>query len=231
MCHLDNTKGDASVPRQTCTACHAEQEILDAYDDQPLVHTKHVTENKVECFRCHTEIRHGKDVAAEGSTESCLRCHTGDRSSVALMYKGIGGQNVDDQPSAMSAASVNCIACHTDEGPANLSHPGGKKHIAGEAGCIVCHGNDMEGTLESWTEEAQDLRAAAQKAMDQAKATIAKMPESPAREKAQKLYAEAEHNFGLVSRGNPAHNLGYAESLLENISQNAELIKTLSVIK
>jgi len=207
-----------------CISCHSEPERIARYDEHEFIHQKHVTDHKVECFHCHSEILHGKNPKLEHESEAtCARCHSGKHDLTAALYRGEGGLGVDKEPSAMWAASVQCIACHKfpSEGKA---HPAGSTYTAGEQSCVACHGDMMEGMLESWREEAGSLTSTAEKAMQQAREAMDRIQSSAAKKKANKLYAEAERNYDLVKYGKAIHNMSYATSLVERVSETAEAI-------
>jgi nitrate/TMAO reductase-like tetraheme cytochrome c subunit len=57
-CHLNVVEGDGAAPRERCLSCHNQPDKLARYDDQPRIHTAHVTTHNIECGRCHTTIQH-----------------------------------------------------------------------------------------------------------------------------------------------------------------------------
>ncbi len=230
MCHFDNVQGDGSVPRQVCGGCHSEQERLEKYDDHVFMHETHVAEHKVECFHCHSEIRHGRDVEADGSESSCARCHVKKHDITAMLYRGEGARQVEGTPSSMWAASVQCIACHqfSTDG-SEFKH--GSTFMAGEASCIACHGEDMEGMLDSWKEEAEELAATARTKLKEAMADIDKMQPSPEKEKAEALLADAQYDFQFVIYGKSVHNTQYAADIVEGVISSAEAVSLLAAKK
>ncbi|MBM4034240.1 MAG: hypothetical protein FJ291_21030 [Planctomycetes bacterium] len=214
--HFDSVQGDGRVPKQVCLGCHTEPDRLAKYDDHEFMHKNHVTDHNVECFHCHSEIRHGRNPEPEPSDPTCNRCHTGKHDYTAQLYRGTGARGVKDKPSAMWAAKVQCIACHQFPGGIP-GHAPRATYEAGEKACVECHGKDVEGMLASWRE---DVAKALKKAADdlaKATATVQARP-SP---QAEQLLADARHNLELVQYGRGVHNLDYAVAVLRAVSANA----------
>ena len=57
-CHKEPVKGEGEVDQEKCLFCHSEPSRLDRIEETPFLHLKHTSENKVECFQCHRQIRH-----------------------------------------------------------------------------------------------------------------------------------------------------------------------------
>lgn len=58
-CHQEPVKGEGEVDQERCLSCHSEPSRLKRIEETPFLHLKHTSENKVECFQCHSQIRHG----------------------------------------------------------------------------------------------------------------------------------------------------------------------------
>ncbi|MEW6202632.1 MAG: cytochrome c3 family protein, partial [bacterium] len=149
-CHLDVTEGDGSVAREKCIACHAEPERLAKYGDHELVHRKHVTEHKVECFQCHDEIRHGAIRLKESITPSCESCHKDTHTAQRDMYFGVGGRHVKSAPSIMQIAKVECRGCHIVDPNKPDAHLKGTSLKAYDMSCMACHGVEFEKVMQGW---------------------------------------------------------------------------------
>ncbi len=227
-CHFDSVEGDGRVPKQVCIGCHGEPERLEKFNDHEFMHKNHVTDHKVECFHCHSEIRHGRNPEPEPMEATCNRCHTAKHDITSQLYRGTGARGVKDQPSAMFAAKVQCIACHQIlGGPAG--HAPMSTYEAGEKSCIECHGKDVEGMLADWKKEAD--KAVSQAAEDFAKAESAAkaIPDAKARQAAQARLADARYNLDLVRYGRAVHNLDYAQAILKSVrAAAAEALKQQS---
>jgi len=46
------------VQQERCLFCHSESSRLKRIEETPFLHIKHTSEHKVECFQCHTQIKH-----------------------------------------------------------------------------------------------------------------------------------------------------------------------------
>jgi len=225
-CHFDDVQGDGNVPRQVCIACHSEPEHLDRFDDHEFMHQNHVTDHKVECFHCHSEIRHGKSPEAVVAESTCNRCHGTGHDYTGKLYRGVGARGVKDQPSGMSLVKVQCIACHQILDTAK-GHGASITYKAGEVSCIECHGDDVEGMLAEWKEEAGGALKKAEAEFAQAEKAAAALKTPEAKQAAVALLDDARHNLRLVQRGRGVHNMEYAEAVLDAVRANAKKILAL----
>ena len=57
-CHTTVVSGDGHIPEFACLQCHNKREILEAKYTPEFLHENHVTKHKVECFTCHSPIKH-----------------------------------------------------------------------------------------------------------------------------------------------------------------------------
>jgi hypothetical protein len=220
MCHADSLQGTGNVPGQVCIACHSRTEDLQKRGDTAFVHQTHVTDHHVECFYCHSEIRHGKDVVHSGEANSCAQCHSDRHDKVALLYRGQGAHDVKGRPSVMWAASVQCVACHETPPAGGKLSPDGYGQATG-ASCAACHGDAVDGMIATWKEDAAKMIGNAQKKVDEAAARLAPLPDSPEKEGGAKLLAEAQEDLKFVVAADPVHNPEYASSILENVCSKA----------
>jgi nitrate/TMAO reductase-like tetraheme cytochrome c subunit len=216
MCHANSLQGTGSVPQQVCLACHSRNEDLQKRGDTAFLHQTHVSDHHVECFYCHSEIRHGKDVVHGGEASSCAQCHSDRHNQVAMLYRGQGAHDVKAQPSVMWAASVQCTACHTTPAAGGKVSPEGLGQATG-AGCAACHGDAVDGMIATWKEDGGKMVSETQKKIEEAAARLALLPDSPEKQAAAKLLAEAREDLSFVVSANPVHNPNYASSILENV--------------
>ncbi|MFW6163683.1 MAG: NapC/NirT family cytochrome c [Planctomycetota bacterium] len=226
-CHFDSVQGDGRVPRQVCLGCHKEPEHLARYDDHQFMHRNHVTDHKVECFHCHTEIRHGSDPEPEPGEPACARCHEGKHDYTAQIYRGTGARGVEDAPSAMWAAKVQCIACHQILGglPGHAPH---STYEAGETSCIECHGEDVEGMLAMWKEEMATLVKESETALASAREAASSLETDQEKKEAARRLDDAQHNLHLVRYGRGVHNLNYAMNVLEAVNEAAAEVTAMA---
>jgi hypothetical protein len=222
MCHADSLQGTGNVPSQVCLACHSRNEDLTPQKrgDTASLHQTHVSDHHVECFYCHSEIRHGKDAAHGGEANSCAQCHSDRHKQVALLYRGQGVPGVKSQPSVMSAAYVQCTACHGGPSAGGSPSAAGLGQATG-ARCAACHGDSVDGMIASWKEDGAKMIADSQKKLDEAAARLALLPDSPEKAAGGRLLADAREELNFVIAAGPVHNPDYAAAILENVRSQA----------
>ena len=60
-CHKEPLEGQGEVHREKCLFCHSESERLERINERAFLHLKHTSEHKIECFQCHSQIKHGEE--------------------------------------------------------------------------------------------------------------------------------------------------------------------------
>ncbi|MDD5672744.1 MAG: NapC/NirT family cytochrome c [Chitinivibrionales bacterium] len=211
-CHLEVVQGTGKVAKSNCYACHAEQDRLQHFNDGELMHLNHVTRHKVACNRCHEEITHSVKTTNKPLDYSCNICHSFTHNATKDLYMGKGGKGVAEKPSHMFKVHVDCIGCHvSNEFPPEVARFKGQTFRPSEAGCLKCHGKDVEGMLENWkssiNEELQKTSALLAKA-------DAKLKEGSLDAAGKKLLADAQYNYDFVKYAKGVHNIDYALDLL-----------------
>ena len=206
LCHEGVVKGDGEVLPERCYTCHNDAERLGRFAETEFLHRTHVTEHKVECLNCHTEIAHKIPAREEALAAECKSCHTptAGHSEVRDFYRGISGKNVQPRPAAMYLAGVRCEACHNT--------PGTEFGRASEVSCMSCHGPKALAVYRGW-------KASLSRRIEVVKAELkdSKRRLEGKQDGAQgKLIKDAEHNLSLVENARPVHNPGYALDLLDN---------------
>jgi len=209
-CHDRVTAGDGAAEEDRCFTCHNEPERIALFANPTLVHEVHLTEHNVECQLCHRPIAHEIVARADTSEPDCSSCHQGTHEAQRRLYMGTGGHGVEDDPSAMYLARVSCGSCHGL--PREIAgHE--QVQVAGEATCLACHGIQYANILPAWQEEMSrkvDRVASVVRAASSASRTGSVAE----RATADSLLALAEDNMDLVTVGQSAHNIGYADALL-----------------
>lgn len=225
-CHIDVIQGKGEVPKEMCVTCHGEREKLEKYDDHRFIHDKHVTEHKVECFQCHTEIKHKVATLHDFVKRDCNSCHLDKHSAQEKLYMGSGGKNVKNMPSPMFLARVDCTGCHI------LPKNGGSKLFftgqtikATEAACLNCHGLDYRGVLTDWKNTVTQYLNNIKPMLDEVHAKINSAGKNNA--EARKLLEDALFNYNLVYYGRGVHNVEYATELLANAGENLQKAEEL----
>lgn len=71
-CHTNvSVSANDIVPKNKCYSCHNIRERVDKYEDFSFVHEKHVTNNKIACYNCHSEVKHTPEI----KDNLCASCH------------------------------------------------------------------------------------------------------------------------------------------------------------
>jgi len=216
-CHLNVVQGEGNVSRERCFNCHTEPERLEKYEDVFLMHMYHVTNHKVDCLRCHDDIRH-KMVSMTKSIEvDCSSCHPGHHSAQKELFIGTGGRGIEQMPDPMFLMRVSCTGCH-------ISHKGdklkGTSAFASPAACVSCHGGNYGQILEEWKKIVGQALSQIIPALNRFEAELKGTPvKGEVYLKGKELLEEAKHNIDLVREGKGAHNIKYSIHLLEIANQ------------
>jgi hypothetical protein len=227
-CHVDVIQGKGEVPKEMCLTCHGEREKLGKYDDHRLIHDKHVTEHKVECFQCHIEIKHKVTTLHDFVKRDCSSCHMEKHSAQEKLYMGTGGKGVKEMPSPMFLARVDCSGCHIlprDKGEKMFFT--GQTIKATEAACLNCHGIEYKGVLDDWRNTVNQYINNLKPLLVSVKAVIDSSSNGKQKEEALKLYNDALYNYNFVYYGKGVHNIEYATELLAKSEENLNKAKEL----
>lgn len=217
-CHAQPQGSTGEVPRERCQTCHNQVDRLEEYDNDVLLHQKHVTEHKVDCMDCHLQLQHvapiaGKSAAkAEAAVKSaaarihqaasdCKACHEAGHSPQLALYTGTGGRGVASIPSPMFEAGVRCEGCHT-------SLPGREAAVnrATDVSCMSCHGAGYRKIYLGWKAGTEQRAAAVGRQLEETARALGSG--------ASTRLADAQFNQSLVSRGHGLHNVSYSYALL-----------------
>jgi len=229
-CHGGINKGTGEVPDTKCVECHGEPEILETKYSSEFTHRMHVTDHKIECYRCHTEIRHeirGMPTITQFSG-SCEKCHPENvHFGPREMYAGTGGIGVLDTPDSMFLTGIDCIGCHKSQrvSEAALFTTRFTERALGES-CIECHGLGTEKMLLRWKkilmELGNDLNRRVFNVQEELYEAKLRGSDEKNLRRAENLLTEARHNFSFVLLGKGVHNIEYAIKLLNYARNNAE---------
>lgn len=226
-CHIDAVEGQGLVDPNACLQCHEESAIPTLTSERQDMHKIHVTDHKVDCYRCHSEIRHGANITDHKVKFDCAQCHTEPHLGPRELYAGIGGRGVDDMPSSMYNAQVDCIGCHLEE--FSDGHNGEVGLILGDVmrpsvkGCVDCHGDVGKDFYDMWTEYLANDVSTTSVLVSRARAALDLADgSSEDYEQASKLVEDAEHNLDFVNYGKGIHNFNYAMELLAKSAEFAE---------
>lgn len=225
QCHLDVASGKGDVPKERCFSCHIER--MESYKDREFMHDNHVAKHGVDCFSCHTEIRHGEIQMIKALEITCESCHKQLHSMQKELYMGASGRGVVDTPSRMFAAQVSCDGCHTKAVHSRSSPVLIKSEESLEAerkSCITCHGVGFDLMLDDWVKAMDTMIKEFRPQLEKAEAMVDEMDrlgQIPAETKG--LLEDARYNFNFVVSGRGAHNVEYAVKLVKAASEQLDM--------
>ena len=214
-CHGEMVVGDGAVPRNRCSSCHAEQGKISQYDDTELMHKNHITDHKIECNQCHTDIQHKSVARTAEIIPECSSCHTDPHKLQLMMFSGKGGKNVPDHPSSMFESGLNCKACHQHHDFSATFKEGGDTLVANADSCEPCHGKGYNKILNNWKSQTDRKVAQLNKIFPLIKNEISGISDKKERRRAEQLFKDADFNFNMVKFGNSIHNISFANNLLD----------------
>ncbi len=229
-CHVNVVQGDGHVPEGKCVQCHNEPEILTTKYTPQFMHKKHVTDHKIECADCHTQIRHeiGPILTMVHSPTVCDKCHSKEMHLAQRdFYRGVGGIGVPDSPSLMFMTNVDCIACHRkgEKSQAALLMSRYAEKALGET-CVDCHGEGFDETLKHWNTLLSKMENETHQRIFNVQNVLYEFERnrggSPEFKKAETFLNEARHNYSFVLLGKGAHNIEYAFKLLNEANNKCE---------
>ncbi|MCZ7392498.1 MAG: cytochrome c3 family protein [Candidatus Methanoperedens sp.] len=74
-CHTNTSTGaNDIVPKEKCFSCHNIPGRVAKYSDFNFVHTTHVTNNKIACYNCHSDVKHAPTI----KNNLCANCHANE---------------------------------------------------------------------------------------------------------------------------------------------------------
>ncbi|HEU4725187.1 MAG TPA: cytochrome c3 family protein [Candidatus Eisenbacteria bacterium] len=219
-CHAQPQGSTGEVPRERCQTCHNQVERLAEYDNDELLHRKHVTEHKVDCMDCHLQLQHVAPIAGKGAAKAeaavksaaarihqaasdCKACHEAGHSPQLALYTGTGGRGVAPMPSPMFEAGVRCEGCHTSM-TAHGAAPSAANR-ASDVSCMACHGAEYRKIYLGWKSGTEQRAAAVGRQLQETERAIGS---------ASPRLADARFNQSLVARGHGLHNVSYSYALL-----------------
>ncbi len=217
-CHGDLIRGKGEVTAGQCDDCHSHdrENVLKRINDHAFIHKKHVTQHKVDCLRCHTEIHHApdKDRIVHAASD-CSACHPDHHQEQVDMLLGIGAETIAAQPSSMTMARITCRSCHNVR---QVSATGTVLWKASLQMCMNCHDSSATERLEAYHDTLRN-------SLGEIDANLTRVREAlptsdvPAdkRTDAETQLKEVQHDLDFLRAGNGVHNIHYADSLTRNL--------------
>ncbi len=221
-CHGPMIVGDGAVPKIRCSSCHADVENLKHYNDGPMMHKNHITDHKIECDQCHTEIQHKSIARTQSVKPDCNACHPDFHNAQLYLFSGKGGRGIPDHPSPMYQSGLNCQACHLFHQAADDFADKGHTVRASALSCEPCHGTGYNKMIERWKSQTEQSIARLTQILDTTTASIEKNKTHKNYHSARKKLDDASYNYKLVKYGNSIHNIAFANILMEKSYQLAK---------
>jgi predicted CXXCH cytochrome family protein len=225
LCHGNVVRGDGGVPRERCLTCHNQADRLARIGEKDFLHRQHVTDHKVDCTYCHSEIEHGRpraETAHAPVSGGCESCHGSGHNPQQNLYAGIGGRGVPRMPGPMYVAGVTCQGCHNpafSAEAASTSLSGPRSQRAGEVSCMSCHGPEFRSIYQAWKTGVDERVGAMRRQLEQTVGAMGLDPPDP--------WRDARHNFELVERGKGIHNVNFSYALLEKAHEQMNAARGL----
>lgn len=218
QCHTQIVKGDGSVPEGKCYSCHVERDRKEHSREE--LHRIHVTTNGIDCFQCHSDLKHGNFQMVSSLEIQCENCHVRMHNGPKQLYMGIGGADSTDIPSPHFLAQVSCDGCHTHLTPQGepLAHQERKE--ATRSSCVTCHGKGRELVFDNWIDGSKKLLAAMPGYLSSLKSSA--LAVAGKNDGVKTAVANAEKNFELIREGRVAHNVWYALHLIASSQQQVQ---------
>ncbi|MCX8023524.1 MAG: cytochrome c family protein [Syntrophorhabdaceae bacterium] len=199
-CHTAVVSGDGHLPEFVCLQCHNKREIVEAKYTPEQLHKNHVTDHKVECFNCHSSIKHEIKRLNDRNIRAgeCSTCHKeGTHNEKLLMYLGKGAKFVKDTPNLMARLNMDCTSCH--------KHDNDKTALSKR--CNNCHGDLTEGMVERWKRMINTKMETLLKEINTARELSKNVSLNV---EAKKRLEDAIFNYNYLKNGNPVHNIIYS---------------------
>ncbi len=207
-CHSHTVQGTGPVAKQNCFACHWDNERLGQFKNTSLMHAKHISENKIECQRCHLAIEHKLRPGDATTVADCQTCHPRHHNATITLFTGEGASGVPPLPNRMYEIGLNCRGCHISHGLTAAGEKGPGTYYASGKSCDTCHGRGFNKLIKTWQHDAEERVVALNNA-------AAALEGHLAGKGAKAEVAAVRGNLAIVARGNIVHNVRYANEILE----------------
>lgn len=224
-CHGNMIVGDGAVQEKQCYFCHWDQDRLSQFSNSELMHTKHITENKIECEQCHQSMEH-KWKSPENAVDHCDGCHEGMHQNQLSLFSGTGGSGIKDHPSPMYGMSMSCQACHVQHNAEDPTHSGVTSTASGSS-CEPCHGRGYDRLLSQWDGIIKQKVTYLGDLLNKLEKTYTASNGGKTR-RARDLLRDAGSNLDIVRYGKPVHNIVYSNELL--FASNDNMLKASKLL-
>ena len=223
-CHGEMTVGQGEVPKENCYNCHWERTWLDRYQESEFLHKTHITDNKVDCSRCHTPIKHEPLPKSAHFAGDCIQCHSKIHVAEEKVFKGEDGDLSDSVPSIKFSKGMNCKACHIYE---KELKDGTLVSIATKKTCARCHDQGFTKLYQEWEQAGARRIERIQKVIAGLTPVIEQLEDPRQKQKAADLVKTAGKSTELIAHGHNVHNAGFSKKVL---AQAAETLREAAEI-
>lgn len=221
-CHGSMVIGDGYVPKSRCDTCHSEVDKIKQYTNTALIHKNHITDHKIECEQCHTDIQHKSVSRTEMVKPDCSGCHPQFHNAQLDMFAGKEGKGVPLHPSSMFEAGLNCRACHMHKKTTGDFELNGETYYPSGEECNSCHGQGYDKVMNNWITQSESRLNQLSKVLDTAGNLVKTKTSHANYGDASQLLKDAIYNFKLVKFGKAVHNIDYANQLMMASFNGAE---------
>jgi len=147
-CHLHVVVGRGDVRLEKCASCHINVTSMTLKSRE--MHQVHVSKERINCLKCHEEIKHGKVEVFEVFSPVCQECHGNRHSIQEKIYSGTGGRDVPVLPDPMFLAGVSCRGCHEVKLTKTHSEVIFELPEFDPNSCSNCHGKGYDKLAGQW---------------------------------------------------------------------------------
>lgn len=228
QCHIKIVEGTGAVPKTRCYSCHAERSP-EEYKLADL-HNIHVATNGIDCYKCHSDIKHSNYSMVGALDIQCENCHLRQHNKPKQLYMGIGGKSETDMPSYMFAAQVSCTGCHSHITPEGEMLAEQEKKEANRQSCVNCHGDNYDLMFDNWLSGSKKALNDFNSVIQTAKADLKNAGGNKKnRQKAQAALSKAQQNYNFILEGRMPHNIQYSLFLMnESIDDFQTAMRTIN---
>lgn len=165
-CHFEVVKGageivTGNVVSNGCLRCHnRSQSLMATAGDGELMHKRHVSNHKADCFDCHATIEHrNRTDHLDFVRNDCQLCHADQHRFQKLLLSGEPvDENLSTTPHLMFDVNTNCMACHRKK-TVNSGH---ETRTASGDTCVACHTEKHAQMLQKWDKTLKQEVSAAE---------------------------------------------------------------------
>jgi uncharacterized protein YukE len=230
-CHVEVIVGDGAVAKEKCFSCHWEIDRLSRFDEHDFLHKVHITENKIECLQCHTEIQHKVTKKNSITGSDCQACHENTHEAQQDLFFAKKGYAPERPPNIMHEAGLSCKSCH-------IFHQESMKginevtYIGKPKSCEICHGKGFSRLYQQWNDYAQVHLDHVDNVYNIIEKHISEIQvQESEKEQIQQLMNQAQENIQLVKQGKGIHNIQFVDILLKTAVEKIQQAASIAGLK